>query len=190
MAIHVLSLFLHKFLAGIFDILAQIHLGAEHPTCMVIRRRIGFEILRVQLGTVELLVYLLETIEKNAVNGHFPRFFSDLPVLYHKLHVICDTKPSGLLLGACKFFWRQHCNKTTCVLKRRVTASCRFQNYQKRLITFGDTARNVKLFFRKQNSGNTYLPSPESSLNSFRARNSSRKLTNQCTGTFPQIWTG
>ena len=31
---------------------------------MVVRRGIGFEILRVQLGTVELLVYLLETIKK------------------------------------------------------------------------------------------------------------------------------
>ena len=113
----------------------------------VLRRGIGFEILCVQLGTVELLVLLLETIEKNASNGHFRRFSSDLSVLYHKLHVICDTKPSGLLLAyktTCKFFWRQHCNKTTCVLKRRVTASRRFKNYPKRLITFGFTARNVK----------------------------------------------
>ena len=71
-------------------------------TCTAIRTEIGFAILRVRVGTVELLVYLLETIEKNAVNGHFPRFPSDLPVLYHKLHVICDTKPSGLLLAAAR----------------------------------------------------------------------------------------
>ena len=64
---------------------------------MVVRRGIGFEILRVQLGTVELLVYLLETIEKNAVNGHYPAFFSDLHVLYRKLHVICDTNACGWL---------------------------------------------------------------------------------------------
>ena len=59
----------------------------------LLRRGIGFEILRVQLGTIELLVYLLETIEKNAGYGHFRQFFCDLLVLYHKLHVICDTKP-------------------------------------------------------------------------------------------------
>ena len=37
----------------------------------LLRTEIGFTILRVQLSTVELLVYLLETIEKNADNGHF-----------------------------------------------------------------------------------------------------------------------
>ena len=76
-------------------------------------------------------------------------YISDLQVLYHKLHVICDTKPRGLLPGAWKFLWRKHCNKTMCVLKRRVTATRRFKNYQKRLITFGFTVRNVKLFLRK-----------------------------------------
>ena len=48
-----------------------VNLEAKVVTCMVIRTEIGFAILRVQLSTVELLVYLLETFEKNASNGHF-----------------------------------------------------------------------------------------------------------------------
>ena len=62
---------------------------------MAIRTEIGFAILRVRVGTVELLVYLLVTIEKNAGYGHFRWFFSDLQVLYHKLPVICDTNACG-----------------------------------------------------------------------------------------------
>ena len=56
----------------------------------------------------------------------------------------------GMLVGCCKFLWRKDCNGTRFVLKRRVTASRRIQNFEKRLITFGDTAWNVQIFFRLQ----------------------------------------
>ena len=49
----------------------------------LLRTEIGFAILRVRVGTVELLVYLLETFEKNAGYGNFRWFFSDLQVLYY-----------------------------------------------------------------------------------------------------------
>ena len=48
-----------------------VNLEAKVVTCMAIRTEIGFAILRVRVGTVELLVYLLVTIEKNVLNGHF-----------------------------------------------------------------------------------------------------------------------
>ena len=50
------------------------------------------------------------------------------------------------LLADCEDLWRTHCNKTGYVLKRSVSASCRFKFYGKRLISFGDTSWNVKLF--------------------------------------------
>ena len=52
----------------------------------------------------------------------------------------------GMLLGCCKFLWRKDCNVTRFVLKRSITASCRIQNFEK-LITFEDTAWNVKKIF-------------------------------------------
>ena len=51
------------------------------------------------------------------------------------------------LLAECKDLWRTHCNRTRDNLKRSVSASCRFKNYQKRLISFGITTQNVKLIF-------------------------------------------
>ena len=52
----------------------------------------------------------------------------------------------GVPLGDCRVFRRKHCTKNRCVLKRRVIASCRFQNFEKRLTTFGVTAWNVQKF--------------------------------------------
>ena len=110
--------------------------------------------------------------------------FVDFSVIYrfcntNSCNLCYKTDVGGLclLLGACKFLWRKHCNNTTCVLKRRVTASCRFQNYQKRLITFGFTTSNVKLFLRVQNSGTTCLPSQLPPPCSFRVRSSNHKLS-------------
>ena len=55
----------------------------------------------------------------------------------------------AMLLDSGKFLWRQECIGTACVLKGNVTASHRIQNFEKRLVTFGDTALNVHIFFRK-----------------------------------------
>ena len=64
---------------------------------------------------------------------------------------ICDTKglvhAPGPLKGPLANLWRTHCNRTRYTLKRSVSASCRFKNYEKRLISFGITTQNVKLIF-------------------------------------------
>ena len=86
-----------------------------------------------------------------------------------------------LLLGASKYLWRSHCNKTTCVLKRRVTASRRFKNYQKRLITFGFTVRNGKLFLRKS------FEETLSSLLEFLARKLFSELSGEGKYVFPEF---
>mgnify|MGYP002805561442 CR=1 FL=1 len=54
-----------------------------------------------------------------------------------------------MLLGCCKFLWQKDCNGTRCVLKRSVIASRRIQNFEKRLINFGDTTSNVQIFIRE-----------------------------------------
>ena len=78
-----------------------VNLEAKVVTCMVFRTEIGFAILRVRVGTVELLVYLQVTNEKNVLNGHFRWYSSDLDVLYHKFVIQTPLGSLCLLLGAC-----------------------------------------------------------------------------------------
>ena len=48
------------------------------------------------------------------------------------------------------FFWRKNCTGGRHSLKRSITASRRIRNYEKRLITFGDTVWNVQKLFRER----------------------------------------
>ena len=116
--------------------------------------------------------------------------FSEFPVLkvfsYHKFVIRTPVGGLCLLLDTCEYLWLTKCNKTTCVLKRSVTASRRFQNYQKRLITFGDTPSNVKFIFQSAKTRdflwNYRCPLLGQSGSICRARNSNKKhsISSKC----------